>query len=114
MKTINFFTLLLGVLITGAELDAQTASATATTKGDCTIPEKVSGTSGTAVTFMNNTLKMAGNLYLPTGMDKNKKYSAIVVVHPGGGVKEQTAGLYAQRLAESGFVALAFDASYEG
>ena len=72
------------------------------------------GTSGTAVTFMNNTLKMAGNLYLPTGMDKNKKYSAIVVVHPGGGVKEQTAGLYAQRLAESGFVALAFDASYQG
>lgn len=33
---------------------------------------------------------MAGNLYLPEGMDENKKYSAIVCVHPGGGVKEQT------------------------
>lgn len=33
---------------------------------------------------------MAGNLYLPEGMDENKKYPAIVCVHPGGGVKEQT------------------------
>src|SRR5688572_32547883 len=57
---------------------------------------------------------MAGNLYLPAGFDKNKKYAAIVVVHPGGGVKEQTAGLYAQQLAENGFVALAFDASHQG
>ena len=67
-----------------------------------------------AVTFKNNELKMAGNLYLPAGFDKNKKYAAIVFVHPGGGVKEQTAGLYAQQLAEAGFVALAFDASHQG
>lgn len=66
------------------------------------------------VTFKNNNLKMAGNVYLPAGFDKNKKHPAIVVVHPGGGVKEQTAGLYAQKLAESGFVALAFDASHQG
>jgi len=57
---------------------------------------------------------MAGNLYLPAGFDKNKKYAAIVVVHPGGGVKEQTAGLYAQKLSEAGFITLAFDASYQG
>jgi len=57
---------------------------------------------------------MAGNLYLPKGFSKTSKYPAIVSVHPGGGVKEQTAGLYASKLAEQGFVALAFDASHQG
>lgn len=67
-----------------------------------------------SVRFNNNGLKMAGNLYLPAGFNDGAKYSAIVVVHPGGGVKEQTAGLYAQKLAEQGFVTLAFDASHQG
>ncbi|MEN1835450.1 alpha/beta hydrolase [Pseudomonas lijiangensis] len=57
---------------------------------------------------------MAGNLYLPPGYDKSKKYPAIVVAHPWGGVKEQTSGLYAQQLATQGFVTLAFDASHYG
>lgn len=67
-----------------------------------------------AVTFKNNGIDMAGNLYLPKNFSTNTKYPAIVSVHPGGGVKEQTAGLYAQKLAEQGFVALAFDASHQG
>ncbi|WP_427127428.1 alpha/beta hydrolase (plasmid) [Priestia megaterium] len=67
-----------------------------------------------SVTFKNNILNMAGNLYLPEGFDENKKYPAIVSVHPGGGVKEQTAGLYAQKLSDNGFVALALDASCQG
>lgn len=66
------------------------------------------------VTFINGNLKMAGNLYLPANMDDTRKYPAIVSTHPGGGVKEQTSGLYAQKLAEQGFVALAFDASHQG
>ncbi len=66
------------------------------------------------VTFKNANLKMAGNLYLPAGMVESKKYAAIVCTHPGGGVKEQTSGLYAQKLAEQGYVALAFDASHQG
>jgi uncharacterized protein len=70
--------------------------------------------SAQAVKFKNNNITMAGDLYLPAGFDKNKKYPAIVVVHPGGGVKEQTAGLYAKNLSEAGFIALAFDASYQG
>ena len=67
-----------------------------------------------SIQFKNGAITMAGNLHLPEGFDTARHYAAIVVVHPGGGVKEQTAGLYAQRLAEQGFVALAFDASHQG
>ena len=67
-----------------------------------------------SISFDNSGIAMAGNLYLPAGFDKNKQYPAIVVVHPGGGVKEQTAGLYARQLADEGFIALAFDASHQG
>ena len=67
-----------------------------------------------SVTFKNNGIDMAGNLYFPKGFTEGGKYPAIVSVHPGGGVKEQTAGVYAQKLAEQGFVTLAFDASHQG
>ncbi|HEX6370854.1 MAG TPA: alpha/beta hydrolase [Longimicrobium sp.] len=66
------------------------------------------------VRFDNEGIEMAGHLYLPDGFDQTRKYPAIVVVHPGGGVKEQTAGLYARKLAEQGFITLAFDASHQG
>lgn len=62
------------------------------------------------VTFSSNGLRLAGHLYV-TGDDPRP---AIVVGHPGTGVKEQAAGLYARRLAEQGFVTLAFDAAYQG
>ena len=57
---------------------------------------------------------IVANVFKPAGFDQSKKYRAIVVTHPFGGVKEQTAGLYAQHLAEQGFIALAYDASYQG
>lgn len=67
-----------------------------------------------SVTFMNSAIKMAGNIYSPKEFDKRSKHAAVVVVHPGGGVKEQAAGLYAQKLAQQGFVVLTFDASHQG
>jgi fermentation-respiration switch protein FrsA (DUF1100 family) len=75
---------------------------------------KVGGVEMRPVQFKNNGIEMAGHLYFPRGFTESKKYSALVSVHPGGGVKEQTAGVYAQKLAEQGFVALAFDASHQG
>lgn len=70
-----------------------------------------------SITFQNlngQGITMAANIHLPADFDASQKYPAIVVTHPGGGVKEQTAGLYASKLAKNGFVAIAFDASYQG
>lgn len=59
-------------------------------------------------------IKVVANIYTPANFDPSKKYPAIVVAHPNGGVKEQAAGLYAQKLAEAGYVTIAFDAAYQG
>jgi fermentation-respiration switch protein FrsA (DUF1100 family) len=67
-----------------------------------------------AVTFPNGPISMAGNLYVPPDFERQRSHAALVTVHPGGGVKEQTAGLYASKLADQGYVTLAFDASYQG
>lgn len=65
------------------------------------------------VRFKNRTWEMAGNLYKPKTPCK-EKYTPIIIGHPSGGVKEQTAGVYAAMLAERGFLTLAFDASHQG
>lgn len=57
---------------------------------------------------------LAAVINFPPEFDVSKKHPAIVVSHPGGGVKEQTAGLYAGKLAEAGFVTIAYDASFQG
>lgn len=89
------------------------ASGSPVTPGD--LPPSVDGRSSMqSVEFKNGDITMAGNVFVPAGFDSNRAYPTIVVVHPGGGVKEQTAGLYAQRLADQGFVTLAFNASYQG
>jgi fermentation-respiration switch protein FrsA (DUF1100 family) len=67
-----------------------------------------------SVSFPNGPITMTGNVFLPPNFDAAGGYAALVVVHPGGGVKEQTAGLYAEKLAAQGFVTLAFDASHQG
>jgi fermentation-respiration switch protein FrsA (DUF1100 family) len=59
-------------------------------------------------------IDIAANVYTPAGYDASKKYPAVVVAHPNGGIKEQTAGLYAQRLAEAGYITIAADAAYQG
>jgi dipeptidyl aminopeptidase/acylaminoacyl peptidase len=65
------------------------------------------------VTFKNRYgITLVGDLYQP--MNASGKQAAIVVCGPFGAVKEQSSGLYAQTMAERGFVTLAFDPSYTG
>ena len=67
-----------------------------------------------SITYELNGLRISANVYTPAGYDKAKSYPALVVAHPNGGVKEQVAGLYSQRMAEAGYICLAFDAAYQG
>ena len=61
------------------------------------------------VSFNSYGDKVAAHFYLPENFDPNQKYPAIVLAPPATGVKEQTIGVYASRLVQDGFVALAFD-----
>ena len=82
------------VLLTVCVLVFDFLAVQAKTKEDKIMKEKV---------FYNQTyscIKIVGELYKPENFDNNKKYPAIIVVHPTGGVKEQVAGLYAKKLAE--------------
>lgn len=58
-------------------------------------------------------IELAGDLYVPKGQT-NAKLPAIAISGPFGAVKEQSSGLYANQMAERGFVALAFDPSFTG
>lgn len=59
-------------------------------------------------------MKVAGNLFTPKGLDPEAKSAAIIVGHPMGAVKEQSANLYASKMAEQGFVTLSLDLSFWG
>jgi uncharacterized protein len=67
----------------------------------------------TSVTFPSNDLALAGILFTPDDY-VDGRLPAIVISHPGGGVKEQSPSIYAERLARAGFAALVFDAAYQG
>lgn len=67
------------------------------------------------VTFLNQyKMTIAGNLFTPKAADSKEKFSAIIVGHPMGAVKEQSANLYATKMAERGFVTLAVDIPFWG
>ena len=67
------------------------------------------------VNFKNQyQMNVSGNLFIPKNLDANTKSPAIVVGHPMGAVKEQSANLYATKMAENGFVTLSLDLSFWG
>lgn len=59
-------------------------------------------------------ITLSGDLYIAKGLDKSQKHPALVIGPPYGGVKQQGPGVYANQLAQRGFVALAFDPSFNG
>jgi fermentation-respiration switch protein FrsA (DUF1100 family) len=68
-----------------------------------------------AVSFKNKfNMKVAGHLFIPKNADRNSKHPAIIVGHPMGAVKEQSANVYASNLAERGFITMSIDLSFWG
>jgi uncharacterized protein len=67
------------------------------------------------VTFKNQyNMDVVGNLFIPINLNQNTKNPVIIVGHPMGAVKEQSANLYAQKLADQGFVTLSLDLPFWG
>lgn len=68
------------------------------------------------VSYEVDGIRVSANVYTPADYDESgdKKYPAVTVAHPNGGIKEQVAGAYAQILAENGYIAIAADARYQG
>lgn len=112
-KTTQAFKIFLAALMLLWSVSGLTGSAQAQgwdktfPKSDKVIHEKVSYPNRYGLT-------LSADLYLPENMDQSKKYPALLVGTPYGGVKEQGAGIYAQTMAERGFVAMAFDESFNG
>ena len=67
------------------------------------------------ISFKNRyEMKVVGNLFVPNNLDRRTSNPALVVGHPMGAVKEQSANLYATKMAEQGYVTLSFDLSFWG
>ena len=106
MKRVLFLTTVLLMAISTSMSFAQT-DADNFYKSNAVNVEKVS--------FLNQyKMRVGGNLFLPKDMKAGEKYPAIIVGHPMGAVKEQSANLYATKLAERGFVTLSLDLSFWG
>ncbi|WP_407657852.1 MULTISPECIES: alpha/beta hydrolase [Limnobaculum] len=113
-----FRTTLLAAMITissGAALAADYKKNPFTLTYDGAITDNVKGNVNIhPVTYKLNGIDIAANVYTPANYDPGKTYPTVVVAHPNGGVKEQVAGLYAQRLAEQGYISITADAAYQG
>jgi alpha/beta superfamily hydrolase len=78
-----------------------------TSEEEISNPELVSGKN--TIEFLSEGDKISAFLFIPDDFVEGEKRPSIVIVPPHSGVKEQTAGIYAEKLSEKGFVTLAFD-----
>jgi fermentation-respiration switch protein FrsA (DUF1100 family) len=119
LKTLSFCAAFLmsvaSTLLPGVSMAADYKLNPFTLTYDGAITENVKGKVNIhPVTYKLNGIDISANVYTPANYDSSKKYPAVVVAHPNGGVKEQVAGLYAQQLAEQGYITIAADAAYQG
>ncbi|MBR4534189.1 MAG: alpha/beta hydrolase, partial [Bacteroidaceae bacterium] len=120
MKKVLLAAVLMGMMLTGCnqksdnnqnEEDMNT-TLTLTQEWDKTFP-KSDKVDHKKVTFKNRYgIELAADMYTPKGA--TGKLAALAVTGPFGAVKEQTSGLYAQHMAERGFITIAFDPSFTG
>lgn len=112
-STVNLAAFTLGLLVLASTSVAAEQASPRSTGADNFY--KSARVTAEKVTFTNQyNLKVAGNLFVPKSAGNNVRWPAIVVGHPMGAVKEQSSSLYAQKLAEQGFVTLAIDLSFWG
>ena len=114
---------LMGLTLTACDENKQTTNEdmnttlTLTQEWDKTFP-KSDKVDHKKVTFKNRYgIELAADMYIPRGEGqevRGERFSAIAVTGPFGAVKEQTSGLYAQHMAERGFLTIAFDPSFTG
>lgn len=94
--------------------DAAPALAQSTLGWDKTFP-KSDRVDHRKVSFYNRLgITLIADLYMPRALDRSTRHAALVVGGPYGAVKEQASGLYAQTMAERGFITVAHDPSYVG
>jgi fermentation-respiration switch protein FrsA (DUF1100 family) len=111
---VTMFTVLTSLSNTGAQ-DSESAVNFLMKTKVYPLEDAPNGVKVQKVSFPNRiSIDIVGNLFLPPNFDLNAKYPAIVVGHTFTGVKEQTSGLHARKLAELGYITLAFDASFWG
>lgn len=97
------------------QASGESAVSANTEQNDYYIFELSDNVNRTSVTYKNRYgIELAADLYTPKNLDESIKYPAIVAGPPYGGVKEQGPGVYANQLAQRGFIVLAFDPSYNG
>ena len=103
---------LTAILLLGCNQNKNMNTLTLTREWDKTFP-KSELVNHSKVTFHNRFgIELAADLYIPKNAEG--KLAAIAVSGPFGAVKEQTSGLYAQHMAERGFLTIAFDPSFTG
>jgi hypothetical protein len=120
MKKVLFVILLMGLTLTACNENKQTTNEDMNTTLQLTqewdkVFPKSDKVDHKKVTFKNRYgIELAADMYTPLNPPAGGKFAAIAVSGPFGAVKEQSSGLYAQTLAERGFLTIAFDPSYTG